>query len=190
MIEHEHWRARLQRLLGAQAGMRIGASYVLRTLIAASTSLEVSRALHIANPIWAVVSSVVVIMPEVHASVASAALRVVANLIGAGVGVAIAALSLPTLPSLLAGMAAVAGLCRLLGLDAAARSANVALLIVLLRDAHAVIGSSETRVLLVALGCAVALAVTIVAAQVERLLARSAERRRARRATNERSPPK
>jgi uncharacterized membrane protein YgaE (UPF0421/DUF939 family) len=178
-IEEDNWRTRLTRALGAQAGTRIGASYVIRTTLAATASLVVSRMLHIANPIWAVVSSVVVIMPEVHTSVASAAWRVVANLIGAGVGVGIALLALPSIPSLVMGLLVVAALCRLTGLDGAARSASVALVIVLLREhtAQTVLGSSETRVVLVLLGCVVALVVTIVAAQLERALGALTRRR-------------
>ena len=60
----EGWRARLARALGVQAGTRIGVSYVFRITLAATASLVISRMLHIANPIWAVVSSVVVIMPD------------------------------------------------------------------------------------------------------------------------------
>ena len=171
-MQSENWRARLARALGAQAGTRIGPSYVLRTTLSAAASLELSRLLHIANPIWAVVSSVVVILPELRASVASAGLRVVANLIGAGIGIGIALLALPAMPSLVVGVVAVGVVCHLIGLDAAARSGNVALIIVLLRDPshRGVIDSSETRVLLVLIGCAVALLVTIVAAQAERVV--------------------
>ena len=154
-------------MLGAQAAARIGISYLIRVTLAGIAALLVTRALDVAAPIWAVVSAIVVIMPEVTTSIATAGLRVVANLIGAGVGVAIAAMALPTIPSLALGFVAVAGCCRLLGLDAAARSACVALVIVLLRDGSAVLGSSETRVMLVMLGCGVALVVTVVVAQAE-----------------------
>jgi uncharacterized membrane protein YgaE (UPF0421/DUF939 family) len=169
-MERDNWRARLVRALGAQPGTRIGPSYVIRTTLSSTTSLLVSRLLHIANPIWAVVSSVVVLLPEPRASVASAALRVVANLIGAAVGVGIALVALPAILSLVLGIVLVGTLCHLIGLDAAARSANVALVIVLLRapNARGAIDSSETRILLVMIGCAVALLVTIVMAQVER----------------------
>jgi uncharacterized membrane protein YgaE (UPF0421/DUF939 family) len=173
----EDWRARFARRLGAQAGARIGASYIVRVTVAAIASLEVTRALGIANPIWAVVSAIVVIMPEVTASAATAGLRVIANLIGAGTGIGIAALDLPMIPSLVAGLVAVAGLCRLVGLDAAARTAGVALVIVLLRDSHGVLGSSEVRVLLVVLGCAVALVVTLAIGQLESALAAWRRRR-------------
>lgn len=171
-------RGRLAALLGVQSGSRIGPSYVLRTTSAAIASLLVCRLLHIANPIWAIVSSVVVILPEHSASIASAALRATANLAGAGVGVAIGALSLPQIPSLLVGLVLIAGVCRLLAIDAAARTASVAVVIVLLKDPRGVLGSSELRVVLVLLGCAIALVVTIAAAWIERALTRALERRR------------
>src|SRR5262249_48930613 len=121
-------------------------------------------------PIWAVVSAVVVILPEPHASVKSAALRVIANLVGASTGAALAAFHLPTTASLVVGLLLVAGLCRLLGIDAAARSASVALIIVSLRQSGGVWVSSETRVALVMLGCLTAFAVTLMAAFLERQL--------------------
>jgi hypothetical protein len=78
----QSWRTRFAEMLGART-MRIGPSYVARITVAAGACLAVARLLHIANPIWAVVSAVVVIFPEVKNSVSSAALRVVANFIGA-----------------------------------------------------------------------------------------------------------
>jgi uncharacterized membrane protein YgaE (UPF0421/DUF939 family) len=165
-------------LRGPESGRRIGPSYALRTMFAAVISLVVSRWLHIGTPIWAVVSAVVVIVPEHHASVANAALRVVANLVGAGIGLAVGIVGLPSIPSLLIGLPIVAGLCRLFGLDAAVRSASVSVIIVLLRDPHGVLGSSESRVVQVLLGCLIALAISIVAARIERVPHRAAMRNR------------
>jgi uncharacterized membrane protein YccC len=159
---------RLPELLRAPSEPRVGLGYALRTTTAAVLSVLLCRQLGIENPIWAVVSSVVVILPEVHASVSSAALRVIANLVGVTVGVAIDVCALPTIPSLILGLLAVAGACRLLRIDATARTAGVAVVIVLLRMPGAALGSSETRVVLVLLGCIIGLVVTIVAARIER----------------------
>jgi uncharacterized membrane protein YgaE (UPF0421/DUF939 family) len=181
----DDWRTRLARRIGAASETHIGPGYVVRTTVSATASLELARALGIAHPIWAVVSSIVVIVPELKASIANALMRVVANLLGAGIGVGIAALDLPLVPGLVAGLIAVAVCCRLLTIDAASRSAGVALVIVLLRDTTGVLGSSETRVALVMLGCVVSLVVTVGVAwstpQLDRLV------RRWRRA--ERTPP-
>lgn len=171
-LETQGLKDRIAALIAEQAGPRIGLSYVLRTTGAAAACLLLCRALHIDTPIWAVVSSVVVILPEIHSSIYSAGVRVVANLIGATVGVGIAALGLPPLPALVSGLLGVAGACRLLGIDATARTASVAVVIVLLRLPGAELGVSEMRVVLVLLGCVVGLAVTIVAAGIERLLGR------------------
>jgi hypothetical protein len=77
--------------------------------------------------------------------------------------------------ALLVGLVAVALACRLAGLDGAVRSAGVALVIVLLRDEHETLGSSETRVLLVMLGCVIALAVTLCGAYIERVWMRAGD---------------
>jgi uncharacterized membrane protein YgaE (UPF0421/DUF939 family) len=174
--ESEEARAapgRFAALIGAQAGPPIGASYALRTASSAAIAFGAHRVLGPQVGLWAVVSAVVVIQPEVHASVGSAALRVVANVVGAGVGAtAGAVLGAHPVAALCSGMVAVAILCRALRIDAAARSASVTVAIVLLRGPESVLGSSEMRVLGVLAGCAVALAVTVAAARIERLFAR------------------
>ncbi len=163
-------RDRFAALLGAQASGKVGLSYAARTTAAALASLLACRALHVPNPIWAVVSSVVVILPSHRASVASAALRVIANLVGAGVGVAIAEVRLPPVAAVLVGLVVVAGLCRLLAIDGAARSASVGLIIVSLREPGGVVPSSEMRILQVVLGCSIAFVITLAAAWIERRL--------------------
>jgi uncharacterized membrane protein YgaE (UPF0421/DUF939 family) len=128
--------------------------------------------LHIANPIWAVVSATVVILPGHRASVASAALRVIANLVGAGVGIAISALGLPAIAALGLGLLVVATVCRALAIDSAARSASVGFIIVALGKPGSAIGSSEMRIFLVMIGCVVAFLVTLIAARIENRRAR------------------
>jgi uncharacterized membrane protein YccC len=176
-VTAESIMSRIARSLGLQAGPQVGVSFAVRTTCAAVASLLLSECLHLAAPIWAVVSAVVVILPEVRASVSSAALRVVANLVGAGAGLAVSLLRLPPVPSLVLGLVAAAGLNRLLGVDAAARTASVAVVIVLLEDPYDVRVTSETRVALVVLGCMVALAVTVIVAGMEAGIARIAQRR-------------
>jgi uncharacterized membrane protein YgaE (UPF0421/DUF939 family) len=129
--------------------------------------------LHLAEPIWAVVSAVVVILPEVRGSMASASLRVIANLVGAGVGLLVSFLGWPSLPSLALGLPTTALSCRIIGVDTAARTASVALVIVLLKDPLGVRSSSEARVGLVMLGCAVALLVTALLSAIEKGIARA-----------------
>ncbi len=174
----ESIRSRIARVLGPQPGPQVGVSFAVRTTCAAVVSLLLSERLHIAMPIWAVVSAVVVIQPEVRASISSAALRVIANLVGAGTGLVVSLLGLALSPSLVLGLVAGAGLSRLLGVDGAARTASVAVVIVLLKDPYDVRVTSETRVALVVLGCVVALAVTVIAAAMEAGIARLAQRRR------------
>jgi uncharacterized membrane protein YgaE (UPF0421/DUF939 family) len=165
-------RARFTTLLGIQPGAPVGVSFAVRTTCSALVALLLCRRLHLVEPIWAVVSAVVVILPEVRGSVSSALLRVIANLVGAGIGLLVSLLGLPSLPSLALGLPATALACRVLGIDAAARTASVALVIVLLKDPLDVRLSSEARVGLVIVGCAVALVVTVLSAAMEKAIAR------------------
>src|SRR5260370_42213134 len=80
------FRRRLDELLAAQPSLPIGLSYAIRTASAGALALLSYRLLGAQAGIWAVVSAVVVIQPDHRASVAAAALRVVANIVGAGVG--------------------------------------------------------------------------------------------------------
>jgi uncharacterized membrane protein YgaE (UPF0421/DUF939 family) len=165
---------RLRALLGASSGPRIGLSYALRTAASAALAMVTFRFLGSQGGIWAVVSAMVVIQPETRTSVSTALLRAVANVVGVGVGISIGWFLGPwPLPALVAGVFAVALLCRVIRIDAAARSACVAMAIVLLKDPSGILGSWQMRVLGVLIGCGIALLVTVVAAQVERLIARS-----------------
>jgi uncharacterized membrane protein YgaE (UPF0421/DUF939 family) len=157
---------RLARLLGTDPGPPVGPIYAVTTATSALVALFLSDALGIYS-LWAVVSATVVIQPDVKASVSATSLRGVANLIGAGTGALLALLpwNQPVL-TLVAGLFFVAFACRMLGIDAASRSASVALVIVLLRSAQ-VLDTSRTRVLGVLLGCAVALVVTGVVAIIQ-----------------------
>ena len=160
--------SKLGKLLGVDPGPPVGISYALRTAASATVAMAAFRFLGAQGGVWAVVSAMVVIQPETRASVGAAFLRVVANLVGVVVGVSVGYLlgSLPIL-ALAAGSFAVTFFCRLLRLDAAARSACVSMAIVLLKDPSGVLGSSEIRVLGVLTGCGVALLVTVVAHRLE-----------------------
>jgi uncharacterized membrane protein YgaE (UPF0421/DUF939 family) len=161
-------RGRLATLLGTDPGPPIGPVYAIRTASAAVIALLICRFLGI-SPLWAVVSATVVTQPEVRASVSATLLRVVANLVGVGVGALSASLAWSEPIFLLViGLLVVAVLCRVLGIDAASRSAGVAFAIVLLKDPGNVVDSSKARVVGVLLGCAVALAVTGVVVAIEK----------------------
>lgn len=161
-------RSKARALLGPP-GPQIGASYIARVAAAAAASMLVSRLLATQMGLWAVVSALVVIQPDVHASFGAAALRAVANVVGASVGAAIGALlGAHPLPAIVLGVVAVALLCRALGLDAAARSGNVSAAIVLLRGGGHLLGSVETRVFGVFAGCGIALVVTAAAVLIDR----------------------
>jgi len=163
---------RFKELLASTAAPPIGPSYAIRAAASAALARLAYQVLGAQAGIWAVVSAVVVIQPDHRASVAAAALRVVANLVGAVVGLGVSlVLGTHQLIALVVGLFIVAFLCRKLRLDAAARTASVSLAIVLLRVPGGVLGSSELRLLGVLAGCAIALLVTVAAAQVEQRFA-------------------
>jgi uncharacterized membrane protein YgaE (UPF0421/DUF939 family) len=163
------FRRRLGELLAAQRGPPIGLSYALRTVSAGCITLLAYPLLGAQAGIWAVVTAVVVIQPDTRASVAAAALRMVANIMGAGVGLVVGELlGAQEVVALAVGLLIVAFVCRALRLDATARNASASLAVVLFKDPTGVLGSSETRVLGVLTGCAVAFIVTVAAAQLER----------------------
>jgi uncharacterized membrane protein YgaE (UPF0421/DUF939 family) len=142
----------------------VGWSYAARTASAGALALLASPLFNPQTGIWAIVSAVVVIQPEVRASFGAAVLRVLANVVGASAGAAVGFfLGGYPVAAIVVGMLLVAGLCRLLRLDAAARSASVSAAIVLLHGSERFLGSVETRVLGVFIGCAIALVVTAVA---------------------------
>lgn len=158
----------LRSLLGA-GGPTIGVSYALRAAASASLALATFHLLGAEAGIWAVVSALVVIQPDESTSVGAALQRVIANLVGVAVGLVCAWLLGRWPPLALAvGVAMVAALCRTLRIDVAARSACVALAIVLLKGPSEALGSSRLRVFGVLTGCGVALLVSVVAAQIER----------------------
>jgi uncharacterized membrane protein YgaE (UPF0421/DUF939 family) len=160
-------RSLLARLLRTDPGPPVGPIYAAMTASSAVVALTLSHALGI-YALWAVVSATVVIQPDVRASISATSLRAVANVLGAGVG---ALLSMPhwsePVPGLVLGLFLVAFACRMLGIDAASRSASVAVVIVLLRSPDA-LDTSRTRVEGVLLGCAVALVVTGTVSMIQK----------------------
>jgi uncharacterized membrane protein YgaE (UPF0421/DUF939 family) len=153
----------LAELLGVDGGPPVGLSYGLRVACSVVLSYLLANYTDPRLEIWAVVSAVVVIQPEVKASMASVTLRVVANLMGATVGISMAeAAYVPQFLCLFAAMLVLTGLCRVLQISAAARSACVSASVVLLKDPEGIHGSWKLRVLGVVLGCAVSVLVTAV----------------------------
>jgi uncharacterized membrane protein YgaE (UPF0421/DUF939 family) len=157
-----HGLHRVTSFLAPDPAPKVGTSYAIRTAGVAAIAFVLYRFVDAHVGTWAAVSAIVVIQPDNRASISNAFLRVVANLLGVGVGVATGALfGDQLLLALVTSMLVVAGLCRWLALDVAARSACAAVAIVLLVDPADITGSSELRVIGVVCGCAIALVVTI-----------------------------
>ena len=129
---------------------------------AVAAYLVYERFLTIPGAIWAAVSALLVSQPALHPSLRASLARCVANLIGAGFGsLAVAALG-PTLPALALGVVATGMTCHVARLDDSLRPAYVAVAIVVLtlNPSLSVWAASLDRLLAVAVGCGVSIAVT------------------------------
>jgi uncharacterized membrane protein YgaE (UPF0421/DUF939 family) len=106
---------------------------------------------------WAAVSAVLVLQPRFRRSLAASAIRVIANLLGAGIGVAVS-LTIPNhLAAVLISLVLIVLACEWLRLDAGLRSACASVLIVTMAPGD-LLARGEERALAVCIGCAVALA--------------------------------
>ncbi len=112
------------------------------------------------NAMWAAVSAVLVLQPGFRRSLAASAVRVIANLLGAGIGVAVS-LAVPWhLAAIGASLALIVFACEILRLDTGMRSACASVLIVTMGPGSLVERGAE-RAIAVCAGCAVALALQI-----------------------------
>ena len=102
---------------------------------------------------WAIVSAFLVLQPEFSQSITVALTRVAANLVGAAVGLAVgAAMGVGPVP-LIAAIFITSIACGLLRLDAALRTACVAIVIVMNASHGNIVVSGAGRFLSVTIGC-------------------------------------
>jgi uncharacterized membrane protein YgaE (UPF0421/DUF939 family) len=102
---------------------------------------------------WAIVSAFLVLQPEFSQSLAIAFTRVAANLIGAAIGLIVGATIGIGLMQLIIAIILSSMLCGLLRLDAALRTACVAIVIVMNANRSSIIASGEGRFASVTIGC-------------------------------------
>jgi len=114
------------------------------------------------SAMWAAVSAVLVLQPRFHRSLAASAIRVIANLLGAGIGVGISLLLPDRLEASCIALALIVLTCELLRLDAGVRSACASVLIVTMVPGGSVVARGWERATAVCVGCGVALALQVV----------------------------
>jgi uncharacterized membrane protein YgaE (UPF0421/DUF939 family) len=134
-------------------------------LAAVAAYLFYEHVLTIPGAIWAAVSALFVSQPTLHPSLRASLARCIANLIGAGFGSLCAVTLGPTAAGLAVGVIATGMVCHLARLDESLRSAYAAVAIVILSTsgpAPAIWIASLDRVAAVAVGCAVAVVISLI----------------------------
>jgi uncharacterized membrane protein YgaE (UPF0421/DUF939 family) len=107
---------------------------------------------------WAAVSAVLVLQPGVQGSLKASIVRVLANLLGAGIGVVVGVAFQNRLAAICVSLVLLILVCELLRLDAGVRSACASLLIVTMTPDSSLIHRGVERASAVGMGCAIALA--------------------------------
>ncbi len=112
---------------------------------------------------WCLLSVLLVLAPDSEDSYKLAVTRIKANLVAAGAGLILSPFYSPGMLWISIGVVLAIGLCYLLGVDAGARSASVAVIIILMHDeSHRWWESAANRASAVLLGCAIGLLITYV----------------------------
>jgi uncharacterized membrane protein YgaE (UPF0421/DUF939 family) len=133
-----------------------------KAAVSAVVSLVLFNLTGLTGGVWAAVSAVIVTQPSMHPSVKASYTRVMANLIGAGIGAVMGILFGHQLVSLGVGILVTGMVCHFTKLDEALRPAYAAVVIVILSADTQGWKGSLYRVLAVIFGCVCALAVGFI----------------------------
>jgi|SRR5579872_270075 len=112
--------------------------------------------------LWAVVSAVLVLQPGFSQSLTSSSVRVVANLLGAGIAALIGLTLGDQLPEICLALISIILICEFARLDQGVRSACASVLIVMMKTDETILQRSVERATAVAIGCGVALLLQII----------------------------
>ncbi len=121
-----------------------------------------------AGAAWAVITAILILQPGIELSIAASAVRLVATLLGAGLGVMAAMLFHATATALLAGVLATVFFCYVGNLDSHLRQACLTVPIVQMGRDGSVLHTSLERITAILAGCAVALIVQLASEQITR----------------------
>ena len=115
------------------------------------------------NTNWCLLSALLVLAPDSEDSYKLAVTRIKANLVAAGVGLVLSPFFTPGMFWISLGVVLAIALCYLVGVDTGARSASVAIIIILMHDeSQRWWVSAANRASAVLLGCAIGLLITYV----------------------------
>jgi uncharacterized membrane protein YgaE (UPF0421/DUF939 family) len=124
---------------------------------------------------WAIVSSLLVLIPDVKQSVATALARVSANVVGALTGLAVAKLWNEQPPAIILAIVLTSYACHILRLDLGLRTACVAVVIIMTAHPGEVVMSSFERFVAVITGCGVGVIVQLLVLAIQSRFKRTAE---------------
>jgi uncharacterized membrane protein YgaE (UPF0421/DUF939 family) len=147
-------------------GLRFATMYASQAVVCCAVLWVAFSLAHAPAVSWAMISAILVLQPQLRQSLSVAATRIAANLVGAGVGLAIGSTLGEGIGQVLLGVAITSVACGLMRLDLGLRTACVATVIVMnVRDGPLVISGAE-RAVAVTTGCAVAVALQLVVGTV------------------------
>jgi uncharacterized membrane protein YgaE (UPF0421/DUF939 family) len=136
-------------------------AYAAQAVVATVLVVLLYRWLGKGSAMWAAVSAVLVLQPRFQRSLAASAIRVIANLLGAGIGVGISLAIPERLEAVVISLVLIVLACEWLRLDAGVRSACASVLIVTMAPGS-LVARGEERALAVCIGCGVALSLQVV----------------------------
>jgi uncharacterized membrane protein YgaE (UPF0421/DUF939 family) len=136
-------------------------AYAAQAVVATLLVLALYQWLGKGSAMWAAVSAVLVLQPRFQRSLAASAIRVIANLLGAGIGVGVSLAIPQRIAAVMVSLVLIVLACEFLRLDAGVRSACASVLIVTMAPGP-LVARGEERASAVCIGCGVALALQVV----------------------------
>jgi len=144
--------------------------YLIKCIIGIVCAYYLTDLLHLTNiASWCLLSTLLVLAPDTKDSYKLAITRIKANLIGAAVGLLILTIYTPGVLWVIIGVVIAIILSYVLNIEIAARSAAVAVIIILMHDeTHHMWEVAIDRASGVLLGCAIGMAITFIFHQIEK----------------------
>jgi uncharacterized membrane protein YgaE (UPF0421/DUF939 family) len=131
--------------------------FAAQAVICTLAAVMIYRWADASGGMWAAVSAILVLQPGVRQSLAASVVRVIANLLGAGIGIVVSLLYPHGLAAVALSLALLVLVCEFLRLDMGLRSACASLLIVTLSADPEVLHRGVERAIAVCVGCGIAL---------------------------------
>jgi uncharacterized membrane protein YgaE (UPF0421/DUF939 family) len=133
------------------------AAYAAQAVVAVLLVTSLYRWWGKGSAMWAAVSAVLVLQPRFRRSIAASAIRVIANLLGAGIGVLLSLVIPERAWAVSISLVLIVLACEYGKLDAGVRSACASVLIVTMVAGGSVVARGWERASAVCIGCGVAL---------------------------------